>query len=246
MFVVTDANMTEDPIDRESGRKDCAAAVRSLTDFKDVFDLTDGWRKTYPVKKEFTYHSTNSRKWSRIDRIYVKADLFNRCRAWEIQESGINTDHKEVLVDYTDPDTPHIGRGRWTIPNALLYNERFLESVEKTGNAAIREIARISRAKERTTECNAQVVWKKLKGSWLENAAEEARNSQRRKDAAKRSLKADLVHTLNDNRTNDEERLKKANEIQSKLEKLLRSEMEDQQIIAAARYKSYEETNSKQ
>ena len=55
-IMLGDFNLVEDSLDRLPCHPDDASAIASLGELKYFLDLTDGWRNTYPDKREYTHH----------------------------------------------------------------------------------------------------------------------------------------------------------------------------------------------
>lgn len=71
---------------------------------------------------------------SRLDQIYVTEELLKTAHDWNIGTSGIpNADHSLVSVHVSHKKAPHIGNGRWTIPNFLLKDKGYLKYVHERG-----------------------------------------------------------------------------------------------------------------
>lgn len=52
---------------------------------------------------------------------------------WSAEIANVPTDHKLVLVRYTPPHLPYLGRGRWTCPLGLLNNQPLLQEISSRG-----------------------------------------------------------------------------------------------------------------
>jgi hypothetical protein len=65
-----DFNLVEDAIDRLPCHSDHNGATQALQDVKSTLHLIDGWRRTNPTSKAYTYQQKETGSQSRIDRIY--------------------------------------------------------------------------------------------------------------------------------------------------------------------------------
>jgi hypothetical protein len=72
--------------------------VEALQDLKTLLHLEEGWRKSNPNTKAFTYIQKSTGSQSRIDRIYTTSQLFRHSYEWKIENTGIPTDHKMISV----------------------------------------------------------------------------------------------------------------------------------------------------
>ncbi|OSD03160.1 DNase I-like protein, partial [Trametes coccinea BRFM310] len=169
-----DFNMTEDPIDRyPPAERSIDASAEAFDELKASLNmmLVDGWRKTHPTDKEYTFHrgSGDRAMMSRLDRIYVRPSMLRWMRGWKIERTGIRTDHSMVSVMMTTPTAPVTGKGRPTFPMHLLKSKPLAKRMKARGLAAAEEIQRI-RSAGRTDTSNAQWVLQRLKRDWLEMA----------------------------------------------------------------------------
>jgi exonuclease III len=127
-----DFNVVPDAIDRLPHRADSDAVVATYLRFMHLMEVKDGWRQHNPDTKAYTHVSTRGTL-SRIDEILVSPTLMKSCRHWDIQDTaGGLTDHRMVSVTISAPGAPYIGKGRWTMPQFLLYDKEFMSfSMEK-------------------------------------------------------------------------------------------------------------------
>jgi exonuclease III len=122
-----DFNLVSDAIDRLPHRTDSDAVVAAYLRFTRLMEVKDGWRQTNPDTKAYTHVSTHGTL-SRIDRILVSPALVKNCRQWEINDvAGGLTDHRMVSMVISAPGAPYIGRGRWAMPQFLLYDKEFMD-----------------------------------------------------------------------------------------------------------------------
>ncbi|KAJ7171783.1 Endonuclease/exonuclease/phosphatase, partial [Mycena crocata] len=178
-----DTNIVEEPIDCFPHRADDSGAVQALAKFKQLIELKDGWRKTNPEEKAYTFTNSAKTSMSRLDRVYVSPDLFKKCRNWSISDTaGDLTDHRLVSVEISAPGAPFIGPGRYIIPGFLMTDKRFMTFAVEEG-AKLLEVP---------PESDVQVEYKKYKDALLKYARERAKESigateqKRRKLAAER------------------------------------------------------------
>ncbi|KAF9784120.1 Endonuclease/exonuclease/phosphatase, partial [Thelephora terrestris] len=139
-IVLGDFNLVEDAIDRIPCRGDDAQTVQTLREFKIKHNLTDGWRKANPTEKAYSWTRLSDGTQSRIDRIYVKEEMFPDCSDWAIAMPPIPTDHDMILAKVTTPTTPKLGRGRWAIPTRTLKNKKIKSEIQTLGLSLQRKI----------------------------------------------------------------------------------------------------------
>ncbi|PPQ71789.1 hypothetical protein CVT25_005500 [Psilocybe cyanescens] len=140
-IVLGDFNMVEDALDRFPSRNDTAAQTESLRKLKDLFSLTDGWRRSNEDTCTYSFTQTATGSRSRIDRIYTTEPLFANSREWQINQTAIHTDHKLVSAEFANPGAPYIGRGRWCIPLFAIKNRKVIQSIVTLGIALEQKIS---------------------------------------------------------------------------------------------------------
>ncbi|KAF5340368.1 hypothetical protein D9611_007908 [Ephemerocybe angulata] len=229
-FILGDFNIAEEAIDRFPAELDNQdyPAIEALRDLKDTLRVTDGWRKTYPDKtRTFTWSHKpadmsqplpDNLPKSRIDRIYVRSELFKKTSEWEVRyDHAIKTDHELVSARLIDTDAPYMGRGRWEIPNFLLEDDDFMDWVRKHGNKKLEEMEGLT---ERTASKNVQSIFKILKDDIRDVAKQIAREAIP-KAKAEIEKKHDLMEEiLKDPDTSDYEKSAKASKINEEIKVL--------------------------
>lgn len=109
--MVGDFNLTEDSLDRLPCHPDDPAAVTALGNLKSNLNLVDGWRRTYPDRREYSHQHVPNISQGCLDRIYISNNLLSSTNEWSIHPSTIETDHWLVTTNISTPDAPIIGRG---------------------------------------------------------------------------------------------------------------------------------------
>jgi hypothetical protein len=95
---------------------------------------------------------------------------------WQSLYPPIQSDHKAVTVKIAQIDAPHLGKGRWAIPQRLFNNRPFLRDIESKGKEALETAKEIkSRPHERTETKNAQKLWEDWKSSVIKSAKDRAK-----------------------------------------------------------------------
>ncbi|KAH9856132.1 Endonuclease/exonuclease/phosphatase [Lenzites betulinus] len=172
-----DFNMVEEPQDRAPARPDQARVCESLSSLRRGHDLLDGWRRTNPGVRGFSFAQASTGSQSRIDRIYVAASLETRAADWIIETPGIATDHSLVSVTIAHYADPFVGTGRWVIPRAIISDKTFMDETIAAGKRVLDELDRISEENEgtlqrlyeifkRDTKCRARDRAKELYAKW--------------------------------------------------------------------------------
>ncbi|TEB23808.1 DNase I-like protein [Coprinellus micaceus] len=166
-IMLGDMNMVENRYDRFPPHPDRQSVVDALQHMKTSWDLRDGWKVLNPDKNDHTFQTKrrngqiNSR--SRIDRIYVRDALIDRCDEWRISETGVGTDHSLVSVYFTPKGTPFVGPGRSSVPDFILEYPDVRRGILARAKAAADQIHQFARLNNRTNESNPQTIWHTLK-----------------------------------------------------------------------------------
>ncbi|KAJ7201010.1 Endonuclease/exonuclease/phosphatase [Mycena pura] len=159
-----DFNFVEDGIDRLPTHPDSKASVDAFDELKMYLGLMDGWRETYPTTCAYTFMQAPSQggSQSRIDRIYIKRDLFENSFEWEMQAVGIETDHRMVTMRLTTEDAPTIGHGRWVWPAHIIRDKALAKTIHDDGLTLQNELAAIAQKElngQWNPRHNAQTLW---------------------------------------------------------------------------------------
>ena len=91
-------------------------------------NLLDAFRKLYPKRRLYTFHQTGGTSKSRIDRIYVSADISGRVQKMTFENSK-ESDHK--IVRLTLGKNVKFGPGTWIFNNTLLKDTIFVEEIRQ-------------------------------------------------------------------------------------------------------------------
>ncbi|KAF9021362.1 hypothetical protein BDZ89DRAFT_957524, partial [Hymenopellis radicata] len=180
-FMAGNFNMVEEPIDRLPPRDEALKVTNAFDKLKLELQLYDGWRETYPDRINYTYgHKKRKERLgkngkpkpnpqSRIDRIYVTAEILENSREWRIEDPGlVDTDHLLVSAEISCEEAPAVGKGRWTIPEAILKDEEFLSYVEVEGSAALSRMNATVGSTDKTE--TVQAVFKEMKDNIIKKA----------------------------------------------------------------------------
>ena len=92
------------------------------------FNLLDTFRKLNPKRRLYTFHQTNGISMSRIDRIYISADLAGRLQKISFENTK-ESDHKLVRLIFGK--NVEIGSGTWIFNNTLLNDTIFTDEVRQ-------------------------------------------------------------------------------------------------------------------
>ncbi|KAF9780846.1 Endonuclease/exonuclease/phosphatase, partial [Thelephora terrestris] len=188
--VLGDLNLVENPeIDRLNNRggSDPEAARIELSELTTELDLTDGWRRRNPRKRGYTFTGNGQ---SRLDRIYVKEELYQWCTDWKIEHPGFRTDHNMVSVQITSENMPYIGKGRWALPAYLLKNSHIKKRIQERAKHLQTVVERTSLIGDRAN--NPQTALKTFKMEIIDIAREYQRTHQPRLENTIRSLQKEL------------------------------------------------------
>ena len=198
-FTLGDFNVTKDAIDRMPPKLDDESAIAALREVRHEWDMRDTWRWANPTENAFTYRAQtwNDRIQARLDRIYISKNAEPFTFDWEIKESAIPTDHTMVSMRYAPKEAPQIGKGRWTLPLAIINNEKFLE---KVGEEGVTFLSRATRDRiERTDRqtANIQTHWEAYKKSAQKIAKDTAKECYYKITSRIKAIEKDLRETNN-------------------------------------------------
>lgn len=88
----------------------------------------------------------------------------------------MQSDHKVVLVKIAHSDAPHIGKGRWSIPQQLFNNRPFLRDIKSKGKELLDAVREIKEGlKQRSATNNAQKLWEDWKDFAVKTAKDQAK-----------------------------------------------------------------------
>lgn len=110
---------------------------------------------------DFMYRVENSTIQSRIDCIYIQDNLLKYTYDWRIERISIETDHRIISMNITNPWMPYQGPGRYAMPLFLMNHKPLERKVHELGDEYYSKI-REARA-HRTKDFNPQKVHKELK-----------------------------------------------------------------------------------
>ncbi|KAF8196496.1 Endonuclease/exonuclease/phosphatase, partial [Pholiota molesta] len=199
-ILLGDFNMVEDAIDRLPSHRDSPQATNNLEIFKSHISVQDGWRHQNPTELAYTFtrppgHEAQSR--SRIDRIYASSHIIKNSRSWEIKATGIHTDHKLISMEFANPGSPYIGKGRWVIPLHLLKNKTVLQEVKRLGLELEDRLKDMADAGNRCDDHNAQTLLYDFKKKTTNYARAYSREYTPRLDGKIQLAVRQLKETLN-------------------------------------------------
>jgi ribonuclease HI/exonuclease III len=242
-ILLGDFNMVEEAIDRLPCHTDQASAIEALQEFKTLLRLQDGWRRTYPTTRAFSYIQNATGAHSRIDRIYLTEKLFTNSYDWNIEAAGIPTDHKMITMSITSPNLPYVGKGRWMIPAHLLKNKKFLKEVQQLSIKLEKEIELIGTS--RSDYNNPQILFKKFKDEVIKAAKKGAKILASMAQKQMQYNQQQLGEILNNPSINEEDKQILSMQLEEKLAQAEKSRHQAARAQVAARNKLEGETISK-
>jgi ribonuclease HI/exonuclease III len=217
-----DFNVVENAIDRLPMHSDREKTVEALEAITDKYNLLDGWRKTYPTTKDYSFMQSSTDSRSRIDRIYVLKKIMEDARQWRIDMAGIPTDHMLVSAQIAHHENPDIGPGRWTMKFSSIRNQKATAYAKKEGLKAAQEIEDL-RVTGRSAERNPQTIWYEYKVRVAAKMKKLDREERCILDTKIRTARSELHKAQNSRSLTEEERRVKAGELTRKLEELVRT-----------------------
>ena len=199
-FMLGDLNVTEDPIDRAPARADDQSATEALRNTRQIWNVQDAWRQSYPEDKKFTYrtNSNGQHAKSRLDRIYVAEPKIPLTFNWTITQTAVPTDHWLVAVKYAPKEAPKIGKGRWTLPLYLLNKKEFIDEVVSRGIKLQSEIENTEAPNTEWRGKNPQQLWSDFKEDIQSIAKEAIGKSHHKLNSYMKRLEKDRNDLAND------------------------------------------------
>ena len=162
-IMLGDFNLVEDALDRLPVREDPQGPQTALRELLTELRLHDGWRITEPTTRDYTFPQRTSTTRSRLDRVYLSSELLNLSYEWIIESTTVPTDHRMVSARVTTTAAPHIGKGRWTMPTALLADQNFLKEAARLGTQALAAAVKCTDNDARSEATNPQMILKEYK-----------------------------------------------------------------------------------
>ncbi|KAK7007352.1 Endonuclease/exonuclease/phosphatase, partial [Favolaschia claudopus] len=235
-----DTNLVEDAIDRLPSHEDNNSAVLAFQDLKSYLGLVDGWRETYPTTRAYTFTQPIALggSQSRIDRFYVKEDVFEHTFEWDIQTVGIETDHRMISLRLTTEKAPTIGHGRWVWPAHLIRDKEITKFLNEEGLKLEAELDALEEEEARgqwNPSRNAQTLW----ANWKNKSGKKVRDRSRivvpklTEEIAEIKNKMDII--ANDKELTEEEKTLSGAVLQEKLSKLEKQRHNGSRLSAQVR-----------
>ncbi|KAI9061397.1 DNase I-like protein, partial [Trametes sanguinea] len=162
-----DFNMVEDALDRLPTRPDPEAVTGAFAKLLRELHMRDSWRKAHQTDRVYTYLHSNGTSQSRLDRIYVAKDLLNAAAEWDHVVPPLSTDHSLVTISLANYQAPYVGRGRWRMPDSLLTDAPFHDTMKRLGKELQEALTNMN---GRTQDCNPQTAYATFKRALGEEA----------------------------------------------------------------------------
>ena len=136
-----DFNFVMDP------QKDCygystrsnICAQRKFSDVCTKHNLVDVWRFKNQNKQQFTWHTSDFSKGSRLDMFFVSEHLTNVCSELKIVP-GYKTDHNIISMNF-QVSISQRGSGLWKFNESLLNDDDYINKVHEVINKTVTEYA---------------------------------------------------------------------------------------------------------
>ncbi|EPS97913.1 hypothetical protein FOMPIDRAFT_1031752 [Fomitopsis schrenkii] len=177
--ILGDFNIVEEAIDRIPTKESTNAPLAALQSLLAKTSVHDGWRISNETEKAYTYPQKGGPHRSRLDRIYAVDDLLKRSLSWDIEVTGVATDHCLVTAQLTAAQSPKIGRGRWSMPLHLLLDQEFIKQITHLGSETLKRARACTREPTRTEDANPQLVLKQFKHQVREMAQKQQEGFRR-------------------------------------------------------------------
>ena len=163
-----DFNMVEDAIDWLPVHEKRNHFPETLRDLKQTLGLYDSWCTTFPDTKVYTFHQAAISACSRLDQIYITADLLDSSQTWEIKLT-MNADHWMVLTKLSNNASPENGIGRWSVSPRVYKDIAFKKMTRRARKAAMEKIKQY-KPEQRTAENTPQTIYLEFKQTIMTGA----------------------------------------------------------------------------
>ena len=197
-IMLGDFNLVESPVDRLPEHGDDRGATDALQALTRTGNMCDGWRRENPTERDYTFSQTSTSSQSRIDRIYISREIEGKTSGWDILGPGVPTDHRMPVAAIANYRTPHVGRGRWSMPTSLLHDQHFMDKAALLGRKLNDDLQDMV---NRTPGRNPQTIYHTFKEELISIARARAKDRIPKLDRRIKETKDDLRKTLNDPRT---------------------------------------------
>ncbi|KAJ7646302.1 Endonuclease/exonuclease/phosphatase, partial [Mycena polygramma] len=233
-----DMNMVEDGIDRLPAHSDPNDPVIEMDLLKSYLGLIDGWRRTFPTRREYTYaqsrHNGNGSQ-SRIDRICIRRDLFEQSYEWRIKTTGIYTDHRMVSVRITRENAPETGAGRWVWPTHIIRDKELTNFIHEKGIQLQNDLEEARNRPVRDPNSNVQTLWRDFKVEIGQMARQRSKVVIPKIQQTIKNLEGQLKEIMNDASLSEDERLLSGTIITERLAKIQVQKHQDNRMAGKVR-----------
>jgi hypothetical protein len=136
---------------------------------------------------------------------------------WEMKYPPVISDHKLVTVKIAHTDAPHLGKGRWSIPQHITNDRSFLKEIEKKGKEILTSVKEIDDGLcQRTPDDNAQKLWEEWKSFSIDCARNKAKKKTTYLDKLGRTIEKEIKRRNNDGTEETAEKSQSIAELEQK------------------------------
>ena len=235
-----DFNLTLDP---EKDRKNCKEsnnkARQVILNYMDSGQLTDVWRILNPELRHYTWgrkrqKNSDTKMFARLDFFLVSDSIVNRVITVD-HKPGFNTDHSMVMMTVKS-GLQKRGRGFWKFNTKLLEDKLFVSGARKV----------IRTAEAKYEMVNPITKWELVKCELISfcqrYSIEKRRQSRCDFDNAVQKL-AYLQHIMTTDQS--ESITREIVEVQTKIDNMLKKQVQTQAFLSKSKWYQYGERNSK-
>ncbi len=238
-----DFNNIEDSLDRLPIGEGPDQSTAALDELKMSLGLmiADGWRTTYPNVRDYTFHRGVGKEavFSRLDRFYTSAEVFEGAREWRICEAGVKTDHSLILVQLTPKNAPVMGKGRPIFPIHLLKDKPLTKRIKERGLKAMLELEALEANKRRSEESNPQLILYRFKTDALKLARDREREIVPKLLADIRERERALKAVKASKHISETQRIDEGEALTKQIRQLKQRRYKQQQLNARATHRLY-------
>ncbi|KAH6914279.1 Endonuclease/exonuclease/phosphatase, partial [Coprinopsis sp. MPI-PUGE-AT-0042] len=246
-FMLGDFNIVEEAIDRSPPKTGHRRGLEALSMLVEQLGMTDGWRNENPDMVAYSWIRPSVPRTSkaRLDRIYCQTRRLDTTCNWSVESHPIASDHLLVSMMFYDVSTPYKGKGRWSIPESLVQNDKFIEKISRDARGVLKEMEAVKGEGERTDAVNPQVIFAAYKVRLIQTAKERAKREMPETRVRLEGLADLLIDVENDPIMKEEEKAAQSSMIYQTIKELETEHFHNDRLKSRTKFKLEHETIGK-
>jgi hypothetical protein len=164
---------------------------------------------------------------------------------WEISYPTVTSDHKIMSVKIAHTEAPHLGKGRWAMPQHLTNNRALMREIEEKGNEMLTQTMEIVNGlRERIPNYNPQTLWAKWKTNVITRAREKAKKKSSYLEKREKAIKKEIKKRNNNGSEESPEKRKTIADLEQQRVEIELEKALSRKKISTAQYRLEGETIS--